>query len=70
MKMSAYTSKMPGLMMNTPMTQFGLNNSPNMAGLGANVVDGTPQGFLQKVEQVVSDNPLPVLLLIGFLVLR
>lgn len=41
--------------MRTPLTQFGLN------GLGTTDIGGTASNLLQKAEDLISQNPLPVL---------
>lgn len=70
-----YTQQIPGITVFTPMTQFGLRNSPSLRGLGdgTNTVDPTavtPSTVLQTAENLVSNNPLPVLILLGILLLR
>lgn len=58
--MRGYTGSIPGLTTVTPVTQLGVKQSPTLSGLP----------ILDQAKQIVSDNPLPVLLLVGFLLFR
>ena len=70
MKLSAYTSRIPGMTAYTPNYQLHAPQSPNLAGLGANETALPATDLLTKAKQLISDNPMPVLLLIGALLLK
>lgn len=58
--MRGYTGSIPGLTVTTPVTQLGVKQSPTLSGLP----------ILDQAKQIVVDNPLPALLLIGFLLFK
>jgi hypothetical protein len=72
MQISAYSQRIPGVTAYTPVYQLGVDQTPMLSGLGVAATDnaGTVTSVLDKAKQIVSDNPLPALLLIGFLLLR
>lgn len=83
MHISAYTSRLPnGLTTYTPLTQLGVEQSPNLAGSFNNrrslkgmgdattAATGAVNSALDTAKKLISDNPVPVLFLIGALLLK
>ena len=69
--LGAYTQQIPGITLMTPMSQFGSRQSPTLGGLGAvDTTGASVTGILDKVKQLVIDNPVPVLFLIAALAFK
>lgn len=66
-----YTQQIPGITAFTPVTQLNVDQSPRISGLGATSVQENPvNNILDTATNFIKDNPLPVLGLLAFLVLR
>lgn len=82
MKLSAYVNRIPGLTVYTPVTQLGVQQSPNLAGyeqvrrrgLGTATPDPTVStgltGIFDTAKQYIANNPVPVMVIIAGLLLR
>jgi len=75
MKMSGYTQEIPGITVFTPGTQLRAPQVPMLSGFGAvdaagNTIPPAATGILDTAANFISANPLPVLALLAFLVLK
>lgn len=77
MHLSAYSQRIPGMTVYTPVSQLGVQQWPGLAGLGDTTgtvstvqLPAGVSGAWGSIKQMISDNPAPVALLIAALLFK